>query len=420
MKEYLLKHKDDIGAVISFDEETGSLEKIVSVSNEAFIPVCAQNEHPDNLKIWWHNRAVPRSRSDIRQILDQEKVRTTQSFLLNNLGLSMTDAFWVCPAGHDIKWKDISFHLNPLQGKGLEIREGRMGSGLYGSFTPIASTGGELKKIWVYADGKPELLKGNVSGYYFQQSLNEVLATRIHQAQGYDCFIPYRLVRFEDGSVGCASPCFTDECTELIPAWEIFSKHAGESYEGSLLDAYASFAESEGYDRIKVRNHLDYMFTVDFILSNTDRHSSNYGLLRNSDTLEPAGPAPIYDSGNSMFHLGGGIGSFHDLFHLNVSSLYDTDGEIMDNVGNPSLVDLSKLPSKEEVVELLSEDPVIAPSAERLYSYMEFKANIVRGRQCGLSMKQIEDGITSYLDKDERKDINRGWSAFWNSLDVTM
>ena len=92
----------------------------------------------------------------------------------------------------------------------------------------MASTGGELRKTWTVIHGRIELLKGNVSGYYFQQSLNEVLATMIHKGQGYENFVPYRLTRFKDGSVGCASPCFTDEKTELIPAWEMFYKHADE------------------------------------------------------------------------------------------------------------------------------------------------------------------------------------------------
>lgn len=414
MVKYLLKHKNDIGAEVLFNEEKGSLEEVLSIQNETFIPICSQNGHSDNLKMWWHKRAVPRSRSDIRHLLDKEKVQTTQSLLLNNLGLSMTDAFWVCPLGHDIKWEDVSFQLNPPNEKGIEITRGRISSELYWNLTPMASTGGELKKTWTVINGQLELVKGNVSGYYFQQSLNEVLATMIHKAQGYDNFVPYRLVNFKDGSVGCASPCFTNEHKELIPAWEMFYKHNGESFEGSLLDAYATYAERDGYDKKKVRDHLDYMFTVDFIMSNTDRHSSNYGLLRNSDTLEPIGPAPIFDSGNSMFHLGGGIGSFHDLFHITVSSLYDTDGEIMDKVENPALVDISKLPSKNDIVSLFEKDPVVAPSAERLYSYMEFKGNIVRARQNGLTMKQIEDGISLYLDKDERKDINKGWPSFWN------
>lgn len=415
--EYLLRHKDDIAARIDFEEDSGALRSIIAMYDETFLPICAQNGHIENLKTWWLNRAVPRSRSDIRRLLDSSGTKTTQSLLLNNLGLSMTDAFWVCPSGRRVLWKDVSFHLNPPDSGLVEIGRGPGHSSLQAPFTPMASTGGELEKSWVMADGRVELVKGNLSGYYFQQSLNEVLATMVHEEQGHGGFGPYHLVRFRDGSVGCACPCFTDEHVELIPAWEVFAKHAGEPVRGSLLDAYAQYAERDGYDRDEVRRRLDYMFTVDFILSNTDRHSNNYGLLRNSDTLEPIGPAPIFDTGNSMFHLGGGIAGFHDLFHLPVSSLYPTDGEIMDRVNDPSLVDLSRLPGKDEVVSLLSKDPVVAPSAERLHGYMEFKAGIVKARQYGLPMAAIEKRLSRCLAEDERIDINKGWSRFWKELE---
>ena len=44
------------------------------------------------------------------------------------------------------------------------------------------------------------------------------------------------------------------------------------------------------------------MLTVDFIIANTDRHYNNFGFLRNPDTLEWIGLAPVFDSGTSMFH----------------------------------------------------------------------------------------------------------------------
>jgi hypothetical protein len=42
------------------------------------------------------------------------------------------------------------------------------------------------------------------------------------------------------------------------------------------------------------------MITVDYIIANEDRHFGNFGLLRNGDTLEWLGAAPIFDSGSSL------------------------------------------------------------------------------------------------------------------------
>ena len=45
---------------------------------------------------------------------------------------------------------------------------------------------------------------------------------------------------------------------------------------------------------------LDRMIVLDYIIANEDRHLNNFGLLRNAETLEWIGMAPIYDSGSSL------------------------------------------------------------------------------------------------------------------------
>ena len=47
---------------------------------------------------------------------------------------------------------------------------------------------------------------------------------------------------------------------------------------------------------------MDYEIMTDYLISNTDRHMNNIAVVRNPDTLEILGMAPIYDSGNSMFY----------------------------------------------------------------------------------------------------------------------
>lgn len=49
-----------------------------------------------------------------------------------------------------------------------------------------------------------------------------------------------------------------------------------------------------------VAHALDQMMVLDYLIANEDRHFNNFGLLRNPDTLEWLGPAPIYDSGSSL------------------------------------------------------------------------------------------------------------------------
>ena len=43
------------------------------------------------------------------------------------------------------------------------------------------------------------------------------------------------------------------------------------------------------------------MLTVDFLIVNEDRHTNNFGLIRNANTLEYIDFAPIYDNGTALW-----------------------------------------------------------------------------------------------------------------------
>ena len=50
-----------------------------------------------------------------------------------------------------------------------------------------------------------------------------------------------------------------------------------------------------------VEENLHKILFVDFILANTDRHLRNFSFIRDADTLEWKGLAPVYDTERSMF-----------------------------------------------------------------------------------------------------------------------
>jgi len=47
------------------------------------------------------------------------------------------------------------------------------------------------------------------------------------------------------------------------------------------------------------------MMVLDYLILNHDRHFKNFGILRNSQTLDSVEAAPIFDSGSSLFHEDG-------------------------------------------------------------------------------------------------------------------
>ena len=82
---------------------------------------------------------------------------------------------------------------------------------------------GDLIKKWVIVDDTRCLLKGN-RGSNSQQSLNEVLASMLHEKQGFSNHVRYRPVKFT-GSAGeqydCICEDFASEALEFIPAIDV-------------------------------------------------------------------------------------------------------------------------------------------------------------------------------------------------------
>jgi hypothetical protein len=50
------------------------------------------------------------------------------------------------------------------------------------------------------------------------------------------------------------------------------------------------------------RHILDLILILDYIVLNEDRHFGNFGMIRNANTGEFIKPAPIFDTGSSLFH----------------------------------------------------------------------------------------------------------------------
>ena len=82
---------------------------------------------------------------------------------------------------------------------------------------------GDLIKKWLIVDDTRCLLKGN-RGANSQQSLNEVLASMLHEKQGFSNHVRYRPVKFTGSAseqYGCICEDFASETLEFIPAIDV-------------------------------------------------------------------------------------------------------------------------------------------------------------------------------------------------------
>ncbi len=182
-----------------------------------------ENEDADHLINWWEQRSVPIGQKKIQEMLKEKGLVSPGEYLLKNLGLSLTDYYWIKPMGEYYRWEDVNLFTNGFANE-VELEQFRMDdtSHKYSQYVPNSSLQGQLDKKWIINDGKRYLIKGN-RDETSTESINEVIATYLHESQGYDNYTPYELVRVKgkEYDYGCMSPCFTSEKVELISAYGV-------------------------------------------------------------------------------------------------------------------------------------------------------------------------------------------------------
>lgn len=300
LKSYVLMHKNTPVAGMALDEATGTISAIGHVFHENHVPVGINIKKGlidrTGLNEWWRGRAIPASRAGIQNALLELRLPDTQLLLEKCLGLSLSDQYWICPAGSKLNWEQINFFENPFSEDMGNILFGRgSSSSKISLMSPDNTSDGWLKKKWKVIDGKRCLIKGG-SGATQQEPYNEVFASRIMERLGIP-HVPYSLL-VEDNYPYSVCENFITPDTELISAWYIMHTAKKENHT-SVYQHYVNCCDRLGVPGI--RQALDQMIVLDYLIVNEDRHQNNFGVIRHTETLKFIGAAPIYDSGTSLW-----------------------------------------------------------------------------------------------------------------------
>ncbi|MBS4987238.1 MAG: HipA domain-containing protein [Anaerotruncus colihominis] len=292
-------HKRIAVAELLLDDTTGFIQKIDRVFQPEHLPVgvSVKKGIADRaaLNEWWTDRSIPASRSGIREALETLDMTSTKMLLVRCYGLSLSDQYWIYPENSNLTWDQINFFENPFSDD--------MGDVLFGTqkkadgfdfSSPDNTSDGCLKKRWKILNGKRCLIKGG-SNPFRQQPFNEVIAAGIMERLGID-HIPYTVMWKEDAPYSVCEDFVTAD-TELVSAWRIMQTQKKEN-STSVYQHFVNCCKALGAPNVVPS--LDRMIILDYIIANEDRHLNNFGLLRNAETLEWLGFAPIFDSGSSL------------------------------------------------------------------------------------------------------------------------
>ena len=152
---------------------------------------------------------------------------------------------------------------------------------------------GMLMKRWSVIDGSRCLIKAGELPYR-QEAYNEKAACILAERMGIP-HVEYDVIEY-DGVVCSICDGFIDEDTELVSAHQISRSEIHEPGV-PLYDHLVSCCLHHGLDAVPF---LDRMIVFDYLIGNTDRHLNNFGIIRDSHTLEWRGFAPLFDNGTSM------------------------------------------------------------------------------------------------------------------------
>ncbi len=245
--------------------------------------------------MWWRGRGIPATRTGIQRILDEAGVLVPEELAMRNLGLSLSDQYWIRPKGVQLAWEDINFFNNDF-GKVSEATAPHCPVSTSAGAHPDNTSDGNLSKRWVMQGEKRVLTKGG--GANNQEPYNEVVATALHKRMllADDEYVSYHLVN-SSGTAQCACEDFLSDEEEFVPAIYVDSL-LPERNDLNHFQHYVQCCNSLGVDGTKLA--LYKMIVCDDIIANSDRHYRNFGIIRNVETLA-CRPAPLFDSGSCLW-----------------------------------------------------------------------------------------------------------------------
>lgn len=402
---YTLMHKKLPVLDLELDAATNSIQRLGTVYHIEHLPLGIADKHNiidrTELNAWWTDRSIPASRSGIRSVLEILNIPNTQLLLTHCFGLSLSDQYWVKPQGSELQWEQVNFFTNPFSEDVGDILLGKVPrSDAFDLHSPDNTSDGFLKKRWKIIDGKRCLLKAG-SGPFMQQPFNEVIASMIAERLGI-LHVPYSLL-WSGGIPYSVCEDFVTPDTELVSAWRVM-RSVKKDNSISLYQHYLNCCQSLGVSDIQ--HAMDQMIVLDYLILNEDRHQNNFGLIRDANTLEWIGAAPIFDSGSSLGYdkLAGMILSGRG---IECKPFKKTHKEQLKLVSSFDWVDFDRLArSRQEIQDVFEQAGEFVDAARRnaiLSTYDERLENLM-----ALSAVQAQtDDISQDVEQDTAQDYHR-------------
>lgn len=367
--KYKLMLRDDPVCTVEYSPSSAVIAAVNPIDNPELLPLkILRNERAEALDLsnWWQTRFAPRSRLPRTLHRSPEFARLFEA----SYGMSLSDQYWIKPIGSDASWKELNFFTNDFsETVGRDLLGTGSRSLLYESDdcrTPSITANGALRKYWRIDQetGVRQLCKSS-SIVGKRESENEIAVSaafkRLLDPADYVAYSPEVI----DGRIWSVCDCFTDETHEYIPAVDALWEATSGQETFYKLAEFAEENDIAGFHRF-----MSKLLAVDALIGNQDRHFGNFGFIRNTETLEIEGMAPMFDCGTSLWCAASEHESYAP-FSENINTQ-------LESVSDFGWLDARKLYSAVfELETTLKELGVSEDEAERVGALAEYQADLI-------------------------------------------
>jgi len=301
-KEYVLKHKEIPVIIFKMDDESFALLDVHKVFDKKRLPFRIDDTHNViqcgiKLNSWIKGRGLADSRKDLHKVQNLFNAKNKEELIVGSYGLNLTDHYWIHKTEENLSWRDLNYFDNKFDKLQIGTSQNPSIDESVGNKSPNFCVDGSIEKRWVIKDDNTRVLLKGSRYMRMQEPFNELIASRIMDLFNID-HVRYTLRRTKGTNIPYSEcKCMVDTHIEYINA-----HHVMESGSYERKDPYIHFLETCQKNGINdVKEKIDTMLCMDFILGNEDRHRGNFGILRNSETLEWLKIAPVFDNGNCLF-----------------------------------------------------------------------------------------------------------------------
>ena len=259
----------------------------LNIVNEALLPLYLRKVQ--NSDMWLETRAIDSHRANSRllkkalRLVEKDDVST----VIHVNGATITDNYWIREIGSNLTYNDVNFSDDYFSNLALK--------GNYDSFnraanskrskTPELTNVGSFEKCWKLRDGKWWMYKKATHDEMF----SELFVYELGKALNMNMAV------YKRGEGYIKSLDFTNGASvNFEPASTFMGDN--EDYI-DVVKALESICPKAIPDYVK-------MIFMDTICANPDRHTNNFGLLRDTKTGELLGFAPNYDNNMALISRG--------------------------------------------------------------------------------------------------------------------